>query len=48
MAHKLGVVSYTFATMAGLCLISGLLVLTGGEPHNGELGTVNYYDRRYA
>lgn len=25
------IISYTFATLSGVCLISGLLVLTGGD-----------------
>ena len=31
MAKKVGFMTYTLATMASLCFISGLLVLTGGE-----------------
>lgn len=35
MKHKLGVVYYTFATMASVCLVGGLLVLTGGDIKHG-------------
>ena len=44
LAKKLGFISYTLATMASLCFISGLLVLTGGE-HNDRHGDtyINYW-----
>lgn len=29
MRHKLSLVSYTFATVAGICFVSGLVILTG-------------------
>lgn len=29
MNTKLSLVSYTFAAMAGICLVSGLFILTG-------------------
>lgn len=29
MDNKLSVVSYTLATMAGICFVSGLVILTG-------------------
>lgn len=34
MNHKLGMLSYTLATMASICLVSGLLLLRGGELAN--------------
>lgn len=36
MNHKLNFISYTLAAMASVCFISGLLVLTGGEPSHGK------------
>ena len=33
MDHKLEVITYTLATLASVCFVSGLLVLTGGELH---------------
>ena len=38
MANRPGFISYTFVTMASICFVSGLLVLTGGEPHHGSIG----------
>lgn len=29
MAHKLSFVSYTLATMAGICFVGGLVILSG-------------------
>lgn len=29
MTDKLSLVSYTFATVAGICFVSGLVILTG-------------------
>lgn len=29
MGNKLSVVSYTLATMAGICFVSGLVILSG-------------------
>ena len=41
----------TLVTMASICLVSGLLVLSGGEPNHGNNannGTVSKHDREYA
>lgn len=38
MTNKLEYLSYLLASAAGLCLISGLLVLTGGELEHGDIG----------
>lgn len=37
MKDKQGLLSYTLATLASVCFVSGLLVLTGGEISHGEL-----------
>lgn len=29
MGNKLSIISYTLATMAGICFVSGLMLLTG-------------------
>ena len=29
MNHKLSIVSYTLATMAGICFVGGLVILSG-------------------
>lgn len=36
------------ATIASICFVSGLLVLTGGENNHGKTGDVNIHDRQYA
>ena len=33
---KVRIISYTFATMASLCLVSGIVVLSGGDIQNEE------------
>ena len=39
MYNKLSLVSYTLATMAGLCFVGGLVILSGeGRLENGEVG----------
>ena len=49
MAHKLGVISYTLATVASICFVSGIIVLTGGENHDvRKSGDVHIHDRQYA
>ena len=48
MAQKNNVLSYTLATIASLCFVSGLLVITGGEPSHGKTGTDSAYDRKHA
>lgn len=41
MANKLGTISYTLATIASICFVSGLLVLTGGDSNaDGEIREV--------
>lgn len=45
MAHKRGFVSYALATIASVCFVSGLLVLTGGEYIYGELGDISSHNR---
>lgn len=37
MAHKFGFISYTLATVASLCFVGGLLVLSGGEHEHGNV-----------
>lgn len=34
MNHRLSVISYTLASMAGICMISGLLIIKGGHKHH--------------
>lgn len=46
MNHKLGLISYTLATLASVCLVSGLLVLTGGDSSHDGLGNYRISDRR--
>lgn len=36
MKNKLGMISYTLATLASVCFVGGIFVLTGGEPSNAE------------
>ena len=38
MAIKKRKLPVTLATMASICLISGLLVLAGGDPNHGKIG----------
>ena len=47
MARKLDLMPYTLVTMASICLMSGLLVLTGGEPKHGEDRKNHIHDRQY-
>jgi uncharacterized protein YuzB (UPF0349 family) len=46
MARKLDLIPYTLVTMASICLMSGLLVLTGGESKHGENRENIIYDRQ--
>lgn len=34
MKNKLSIISYTLATMAGICFISGLAILSSEEEHD--------------
>lgn len=45
MAYKRGFISYTLASIASICFISGLLVLTGGEHAHGKFGDDYIHDR---
>ena len=42
---KLDAISYTLATIAGVCLLGGLLVLTGGDPTSGDIGKIYISNR---
>ena len=48
MAKKVGVISYTLATVASICFMSGLLVLTGGEQNHGKNGENHVSNKQYA
>lgn len=49
MANKLGTISYTLATIASICFVSGLLVLTGGETNDDrKVGEINFDNRQHA
>ena len=48
MAKKEGLISATLATIASLCFVGGLLVLTGGDVSHGKNGEVPNHDRQYA
>lgn len=49
MAHKLGFISYTLATIASICFVSGIIVLSGGENNDvRKTGDVHINDRQYA
>lgn len=40
MKHKLGIIYYTLAAMASVCLAGGFMVLSGGETfgeYNGDV-----------
>lgn len=47
MAKKEGLISATLATIASLCFVSGLLVITGGES-NGKVGETSNNNRQHA
>ncbi len=48
MENKQNVISYIFATLASLCLVSGLLVITGGEDEHVQSRRDSSHDRRSA
>lgn len=48
MAYKIGKLSYTLASLASICLVSGLLVLTGGENPHGTSRETHIYDKQHA
>lgn len=48
MTKKLGPVPYTLVTMASICFVSGLLMLTGGDVNHGKTTTLYEHDRRHA
>jgi hypothetical protein len=45
---KLGKLSYTLASLASICFVSGLLVLTGGDEPHGTSRESNIYDKQHA
>ena len=45
MKHNLGFISYTFATLASMCLVSGLLLLTGGDIDHDTVRDACLHDR---
>lgn len=48
MAYKVGKLSYTLASLASICLVSGLLVLTGGDDPRGTARETYIYDKQHA
>ena len=48
MTKKIGTLPYTLVTMASLCLVTGLLVLSGGDVNHGKTTNVYEHDRRHA
>ena len=44
MAYKLGIMSYAFATIASICFVSGLFVLSGCELTHVQLGNTRLID----
>lgn len=36
MDHKKGILPFTLATVASICFVGGLLVISGGEPKNEQ------------
>lgn len=48
MAKKEGLISATLATIASLCFVSGLLVITGGESNHGKVREITEHDRQHA
>lgn len=48
MAYKVGKLSYTLASLASICLVSGLFILTGGEDPRGTVRETNNYVKQHA
>ena len=40
MAHKKVTLPYTLATLASICFLGGLLIISGGEPKNEQSRSV--------
>lgn len=45
---KIGIISYTLTTIASICFVGGLLVLTGGEDRDRTYRDVYIDNRRNA
>ena len=49
MARKLGLISYTLATVASICFVSGILVISGGDSNDDrKIRHVYIHDRNHA
>lgn len=44
MAHKFRILPYTLVTMASICLMGGLYVLTGGEEKHVRFGEYHIHN----